>query len=292
MSSSRRPSRFSTYARQRAKQLFSEALSDSDIVAELMKEGIHTCRQMVWRFRQHVEKNGTMQPLPKSGRPKKDTPEVLAVIEKCMQDDDETTGKELLSAVLRKTSINITAASTLTARKSLGWTSRGSAYCQLIRNGNRVKRLEWAKENIGATFHDVIWTDETSVQLETHRQFCCRKRGQKPRYKPRPKHPCKVHVWAGISWEGATRVCVFEGIMDADLYTKILDQFLVPFIEEVYPHGQRFQQDNDPKHTSRRAQAFFHDRGTPPESPDANPIENLWHELKVNVLVVYATCIS
>ena len=44
-------------------------------------------------------------------------------------------------------------------------------------------------------------------------------------------------------------------------------------------------QDNDPKHTSRRAATFFEEEGvnwwrTPPESPDMNPIENLWHELK------------
>ena len=45
-------------------------------------------------------------------------------------------------------------------------------------------------------------------------------------------------------------------------------------------------QDNDPKHTSRRAKKFFEDNinwwRTPPGSPDANPIENLWHELKVH----------
>ena len=44
-------------------------------------------------------------------------------------------------------------------------------------------------------------------------------------------------------------------------------------------------QDNDPKHTSRMAQSFFEANRitwwhTPPESPDCNPIENLWHELK------------
>ena len=45
-------------------------------------------------------------------------------------------------------------------------------------------------------------------------------------------------------------------------------------------------QDSDPKHTSRLAKEFFATNGvnwwrTPPESPDANPIGNLWHELKV-----------
>ena len=47
----------------------------------------------------------------------------------------------------------------------------------------------------------------------------------------------------------------------------------------------RLMQDNDPKHTSRAAKSFFAMNNinwwpTPPESPDMNPIENLWHELK------------
>ncbi len=79
--------------------------------------------------------------------------------------------------------------------------------------------------------------------------------------------------------------------MDAERYTQILDLTLVPFIKEQYPNGHRFMQDNDPKHTSRCAAAFFEEKGiqwwkTPPESPDANPIENLWHELKVGICTV------
>ena len=103
-------------------------------------------------------------------------------------------------------------------------------------------------------------------------------------YHYRAKHPVKVHVWAGISWQGATGVCVFEGKMNAPLYVRILERTLLPFLQERLP-DHRFMQDNDPKHTSRCAKAFFEEKRinwwqTPAESPDLNPIENLWHELK------------
>ena len=73
--------------------------------------------------------------------------------------------------------------------------------------------------------------------------------------------------------------------MDAAMYVDIIKNTLKPFIDEVYPDTHRFMQDNDPKHTSRLAAQFFSDNGinwwkTPAESPNCNPIENLWHEMK------------
>ena len=61
------------------------------------------------------------------------------------------------------------------------------------------------------------------------------KEGEKPCPKPRPKHPTKVHVWAGISKKGATGICIFEGTMDdATLYCKILERTLLPFLQEKF----------------------------------------------------------
>ena len=73
--------------------------------------------------------------------------------------------------------------------------------------------------------------------------------------------------------------------MDAEFYISILQAHLLPFIRENFPDHHKLMQDNDPKHTSKAAKQFFDTESinwwkTPPESPDMNPIENLWHELK------------
>ena len=73
--------------------------------------------------------------------------------------------------------------------------------------------------------------------------------------------------------------------MNAEGYENILREALLPFLQKAYPRGHRLMQDNDPKHTSNRVVQCLNDEGvnwwkTPPESPDLNPIENLWHELK------------
>lgn len=175
------------------------------------------------------------------------------------------------------------------ARRKLGWVKSGPRYCQLVKEKNRLLRLSFA-ENCQSTkdnFENVVFTDESSIWLERHGKLCFRRVNQPGKLKPTVKHPYKVHVWAGISTRGATDMVIFTGIMRKEFYVDtILKQYLLPFLDETFPDGNyRFQQDNDPKHKSRYAMKFVETNKikywpTPAESPDLNPIEMLWHELK------------
>ena len=77
-----------------------------------------------------------------------------------------------------------------------------------------------------------------------------------------------------------------QAFMTAEFYVSVLEKGLLPFLHEKFHNeDHRFMQDNDPKHVSCCATTFMEQHGvnwwrTPPESPDLNPIENLWHELK------------
>ena len=125
----------------------------------------------VWKFLYIYKRTGTLSKLEGGGRHTKITNEIKQIVNQQMHDDDETTAYQM-HKLLTQRGINVSIATILRCRKELGWTFRGSAYCQLIRNVNKVKRLEWAKQNLNEAedgFDNVVWSDESSIQMETHR---------------------------------------------------------------------------------------------------------------------------
>ena len=160
------------------------------------------------------------------------TKKMAEFMDKRLEEDEELSATELHRLIARKFGKKVSMQTIRRfLRQKLHWVAVKTKTGPMISDRNKIKRMEFAKQCIAAkdSFDDVIWTDEISVQLVRHTRTVRVKVGKEPQYKPVAKHAVKVHVWAGISKRRVTKICIFDQIVDAEVYVTILKDALLQF---------------------------------------------------------------
>lgn len=234
----------------------------------------------------------------KLGRPRTTTTEMDNFIVETSDNFRKMLPREINKLVFEKFGVKLSVSGTRRRLRQAGLFGRTCIRKPLLKPLNKVKRLVWAFKHRNWTaeqWQKVLWSDEKKFELfnSKRRTYCRRRKGEALRedtVQGTVKHGGgSAMFWGCFGGTEVGDIHPIEGIMDSRKYHSILMHHAIPSGQRIFGEDKFvFQEDNDPKHTSKMCKAYMQQKVEdrkldvmiwPPQSPDLSPIELLWDEV-------------
>lgn len=202
----------------------------------------------------------------------------------------EPTRRDVQQAVYAATGTEIglgTAATTI--HRALGLRYLSKKFVPQLSAKQIKRRHLFAREHGEDDWHVALFADEKTFEVG-HQERMAWMDPDERIVVPHSAHPPKVQVWGAVGHYFKSELYFFTETLDADKLCTILHEGLPPTASRDCPrdrlHKWILVHDNDPKYKSRKAQKLLDTlapdrlRDWPANSPDLNPMEDVWSELQ------------